>query len=224
MIDYFNNNAFVASIITLLLSTIINMLVISFERKLNNKESNRERKRNEKINKGEFRIDRFLREEPNDTLKLIYTDYSKNKINDRKFDCYYNKKVINKKYLDKIVIPLKNIGKINISEMYIVCNNREKTILVEEDRIKYLIKGKYPNYVVGYYKKILPSECIIIELYYYRGSKIFGTFSSELTLYYRDGYNNFYFQPIFLDEDVKIEGPYIVNSKEYLIKTSMIIE
>lgn len=222
IINYFNNNAFIASIITLILSALITIIINVVERRLNRKDTIKDRKREERLNKGEFRVDRHIKGKHNDKIELIYTDYLRKEGNVQNYNCIYNEKNLNKKDVDKIMLPLKNIGYKEICEFYIAVNNRERLVLIEQERIKSAINGKYPNFVIGYYNKILPGESVLITLNFYKESKIFGSFSSELSIYYRDGYGNFYKQPIFLNEE-RVEGPYIIKSKEYIKETSLII-
>ena len=221
IINYFNNNAFVASIITLLLSALITVFINIIERKQSRKDIIKDRDRDERLNKGEFRMDRYIKGEFNDNIDLIYTDYKVKFNENRMEDIIYDKKIIDNMQCETIYFPLKNIGNKEICEFYITVNNRAKFVLMERDRIDSAVNGKYANYVVGYYNKILPGESILVGLNYLKNSEIF-SIGSELTIYYRDGYGNFYSQPVFLGEQ-RVEGPYIVKPKDYLKKTSPIV-
>ena len=76
--------------------------------------------------------------------------------------------------------------------------------------------------VVPYYNKLLPNESILIDLTFLKQDKVFGEFSSELTIYYIDDYGNCYYQPLFLKSRT-LEGPYRIEYKDYRKNTSMIL-
>ena len=220
IINYFNNNAFVGSVITLVLTTFINIIINFIERRLNRKDIAKDRLREERLNKGEFRVDKYFKGNFNDSMSLVYTDYEIVKYDNGNYDCVYNKKLLDNRNIEGIGLPLRNIGNKEICEMYISVCDKYRCSLIEKDVIKNAVKYKYANYVVGYYNKILPGESIYVVLSYYKGSKVFKPFSAELMIYYRDGYGNFYEQPLFLGEE-RVEGAYILSSDEYVKKTSL---
>ena len=217
IIEYFNNNAFVASLITLCLSTLITVIINIINKTIDRREKEIDIKREEFHNKGELRIDKSKNIKFNDRINLIYSSYkAKNE------KCMISKSILNSNNLDYIYLPITNIGKIAINEMYITVNNRKTLFLVENERIKGLVKEQYVNFVVPYYNKILPNESILIDLNFLKGDKVFGSFSSELTFYYKDDYGNLYYQPLFL-RDRRFEGPYKIADIDYIKKTSLII-
>lgn len=213
IIDYLNNNALVTSLCTLFLSELCAIITVIVDRRIERKNKERDDKKEEFRNKGELRVDKTKKTKHCDRINIIYSSYKKSGE-----EYIINKEIMSYEKVDYIYLPLTNIGKVPIKEMYITVNDRNCKFIVEEERIKSLIKNKYLNYVVPYYNKILPNETILMQLSFMEKDKIFKSFSSELTIYFCDEYGNFYKQPIFLKED-RIEGPYKVDEKLYMKET-----
>lgn len=218
IIEYFNNNAFITSIITIFLSALATIIINIVDKRIDRKDKEKDIKKIEFNNRAELRIEKHKKLTFNDCIDLLYSSYEN--INERK--CLINKKVLNQDSLDYMYLPITNIGKTAIHEMYITVNNRNITFIVEKDRIKDLIKGEFVNFVVPYYNKILPKESVLIDLNFLKKDNIFNLFSAELTIYYIDDYGNCYFQPLFL-KDRRLEGPYKIKSKYFKKKTSLIM-
>lgn len=217
IIEYFNNNAFVASLITLCLSTLITIIINIINKNIDRKDKEIDIKRNEFHNKGELRVDKSRNIKFNDQINILYSSY---KIKNEK--CIINENILNPNSLDYIYLPITNIGKTPIREIHVVVNNRNLTFIVEKERIKFLKKSQCVNFVVPYYNKLLPNESILIDLTFLKKDKVFGEFSSELTIYYIDDYGNCYYQPLFLKSRT-LEGPYRIEYKDYRKNTSMIL-
>ena len=217
IIEYFNNNAFVASLITLFLSTLITIIINIINKNIDRKDKEIDIKRNEFHNKGELRVDKSRNIKFNDQINILYSSY---KIKNEK--CIINENILNPNSLDYIYLPITNIGKTPIREIHVVVNNRNLTFIVEKERIKFLKKSQCVNFVVPYYNKLLPNESILIDLTFLKKDKVFGEFSSELTIYYIDDYGNCYYQPLFLKSRT-LEGPYRIEYKDYKKNTSMIL-
>lgn len=217
IIDYFNNNAFVASIITLVLSALITIIINIIDKNIDRKNKEKDIKKDEFHNRGELRINKSRGIKFNDQINILYSRYEC-----KGEKCIINKNILNPNSLDYIYIPITNIGKTAIREMYITVNNRNITFIIEKEKIKYLIKGQYVNYVVPYFDKLLPNESVLIDLSFMKNDKVFVDFSAELTVYYMDDYGNCYHQPLFLRSKT-LEGPYKIEYKDYRKNTSMVI-
>ena len=215
IIDYFNNNAFAASLITLFLSAVITIIINIVDKAIDRKNKNKDKKEIEYQNKGELRIER-RKLKFNDQINVIYASY---KTEDGGDKCVINKKLFNPSNLDYFYLPMQNLGKTAIRELHIAVNNREQTFIAKEETIKSIVDGQYVNHVVSYFNKLLPNEAIVICLNYLKKDKIAKIFSSELTIYYMDNFGNCYSQPLFLNNR-KLEGPYIISHEEYIRKTS----
>ena len=221
IIEYCNNNAFVTSLITLFLSAAITIAINIINRYIDRKSKENDIKRSEFYDRGELRVDKHKQLKYNDRISLIYSGYE-NKIIDDCGKYIIDEKVLNSGNLDFVRLSITNIGKMAIREIYVVVNNRNLAFLVEEEKIENLAKGEYINFVVPYFNKLLPNESILIFLYFLKDDKIFGEFSSELTIYYMDDYGNCYYQPLFLKSRT-LEGPYRIEYKDYRKNTSMIL-
>lgn len=217
IINYFNNNAFITSLITICLSAIITIIINIINKRIERKDKEKDNKRSEYQNRAELRIEKHKKLKFNDQINVTYSSYKAN--GDKSI---INKNIAKQNLCDYMYLPITNIGKSAIREMYITVNNRNHTFITEEDRVKSMIKGQYVNFVVPYYNKLLPDESIIILLNFLKKDKIFGTFSAELTIYYMDDYGNCYYQPLFLN-DRRLEGPYKIEYKDYRNNTSLII-
>lgn len=216
-INYFNNNAFITSLITICLSALITIVINIIDKRIDRKYKEKDNKRSEYQNRAELRIEKHKKLKFNDQINLIYSSYKAN--GDKSI---INKNILKQNFCDYMYLPITNIGKSAIREMYITVNNRNHTFITEEDRVNNMIKSQYVNFVVPYYNKLLPDESIIILLNFLKKDKIFGSFSAELTIYYMDDYGNCYYQPLFLN-DRRLEGPYKIEYKDYRNNTSLII-
>lgn len=216
IIDYFNNNAFAASLITLFLSAVITIIINIVDKAIDRKNKNKDKKELEYQNKGELRIEERTKLKFNDQINVLYSSY------DNK-GTIINKKIINPNCIDYIYLPMQNIGKAAIRELHIAVNNREQTFIAEEETIKSIVDRQYVNHVVSCFNKLLPNEAIVICLNYLKKDKIAKNISSELTIYYMDDYGNCYSQPLFLNNK-KLEGPYKITHEEYIRRTSRYLD
>lgn len=213
IIEYFNNNAFVASLVTLglsvILSAITTIIVNRIERKQNNKEKSKEQKRDELLNKGELRLEKRNQKEYIDRLDLSYDEYKK-----KGLDCIYDKSILSYERTRSVGLRLKNIGNSQIVELYFVVYYKDKNTLIEDSKLKEYIDNNWANSVVGYYNKILPGECLAVSVSYRENSNVLLHLISEVTIYYKDGYGNYYSQLLFLGDE-NIEEPHLITEKEY---------
>lgn len=154
-----------------------------------------------------------------DRLVLSYDVYKTKQNNNGETIYEYNKNILNPQKTRHIRIPLKNIGKSSIVELYLVVYDRWKKSLVEYSKLEEYVKNGWVNSVIGYYNTILPEECISLDVYYREKSKIFEYGLSEITIYYKDGYGNYYWQLLFLDTE-NVEEPHKISRDMYLEKTT----
>ena len=98
ILNFINNNAIVASLITLFLSTIIQVIFRRSDRKYNEKQENKKNRRREFENKAELIINNM---EDDGTIPHIYlfmTDFYVKVINNKTdVEFYYSKDILDKK-------------------------------------------------------------------------------------------------------------------------------
>ena len=116
--DFINNNAVVASLITLLFSTIIQIRFRKNDRKYNEKQESKKDKKQQFINKAELHIEERqwgFKKEPD--ISLFMTDF-KTTINDEKdVEFHYSKGVLKKDKYQHLRFYIKNIGNADINQL-----------------------------------------------------------------------------------------------------------
>jgi len=220
ILNFINNNAIVASLITLFLSTIIQVLFRISDRKYNEKQENKKNRRKQFENKAEFIIDNNMEDDGTiPHIELFMTDFNVKVVNNKTdVEFYYSKDVLNKKKYNHLKFYLKNIGNADISELDICATFQKNTMLCEVNEIKFIVENKLINYSYIFDRKIMKEKAIIIDIAYLPGSKICNMFSSEIALIFRDSYGNLYKQPFFLQQENLYE-PRPITYKEHNIYT-----
>ena len=99
ILNFINNNAIVASLITLFLSTLIQVFFRRSDRKYNEKQENKRNRRKEFENKAEFIIDNNMEDDGTiPHIHLFMTDFNAKVINNKiDVEFYYSKDVLNEK-------------------------------------------------------------------------------------------------------------------------------
>ena len=213
--DFINNNAIVASLITLFITTIIQIIFIKSDRKYNEKQERKKEKKHQFINKAELHIeDKQWDSKEKPDISLFMTDF-KTSINDKKeVEFHYSKDVLKKDKYKHLRFYIKNIGNVDINQLDICTTVPKNIMLCDIEFIKYLVDNKFINYSYCYDRKILKNDIILIDIAYLEDSKIYNIFSSELVLLFRDSYGNLYEQPFFIHQKNLYE-PRSITYKEY---------
>ena len=219
ILNFINNNAIVASLITLFLSTIIQVIFRRSDRKYNEKQENKKNRRREFENKAELIINNMEDDGTIPHIHLFMTDFDVKVINNKTdVEFYYSKDILDKKKYNHLKFYLKNIGNADINQLDICATAQKNTMLCQVDDIKFLAENKLVNYSYLFDRKIMKGKAIMIDIAYLPDSKICNTFSSELALIFRDSYGNLYEQPFFLQQENLYE-PRSITHKEYNIYT-----
>lgn len=214
MFKFINDNAIVASLITLAISTLIQIVFRKSDRRYNEKQESKKEKKQQFFNKGELHIENkkvSLKDKPD--ICLFMTDF-KTKVNNNDVEFYYSKDVLKKEKYKHIKFYIKNIGNADINQLDICATAQKNTMLCDIDSVKMFVEDKFVNYSYCYDRKILKDEVILIDIAYLEDSKICNTFSSELALLFRDSFGNLYEQPFFIQQR-NIYEPHKISNKDY---------
>lgn len=217
--NFINNNAVVASLITLGITTIIQVIFRKSDRKYNEKQENKKERKQQFLNKAELHIeDKKWDSKEKPDICLFMTDF-KVSINDKKdVEFHFSNDVLKKDKYKHLKFYIKNIGNADINQLDICATAQKNTMLCDIESIKYIVDSKFVNYSYCYDRKILKNDIILIDIAYLEDSKICNTFSSELALLFRDSYGNLYEQPFFIQQRNLYE-PHIISNKDYRIYT-----
>ena len=217
--NFINNNAVVASLITLGITTIIQVIFRKSDRKYNEKQENKKERKQQFLNKAELHIeDKKWDSKEKPDICLFMTDF-KVSINDKKdVEFHYSKNALKKDKYKHLKFYIKNIGNADINQLDICAIAQKNTMLCDIESIKYIVDSKFVNYSYCYDRKILKNDVILIDIAYLEDSKICNTFSSELALLFRDSYGNLYEQPFFIHQKNLYE-PYTISNKDYRLYT-----
>ena len=219
ILNFINNNAIIASLISLFLSTIIQVIFRRSDRKYNEKQENKKNRKREFENKAELIINNMEDDGTIPHIHLFMTDFDVKVINNKTdVEFYYSKDILDKKKYNHLKYYLKNIGNADINQLDICATAQKNTMLCQVDDIKFLAENKLVNYSYLFDRKIMKGKAIMIDIAYLPNSKICNIFSSELALIYRDSYGNLYEQPFFLQQKNLYE-PRSITRKEYNIYT-----
>ena len=217
--DFINNNAIVASLITLFITTIIQIVFRKSDRRYSEKQESKKERKQQFLNKAEFHIEEKQwdsKEEPD--ICLFITDF-KASINDKKdVEFHYSKDILKKEKYKHLRFYIKNIGNADVNQLDICATAQKNTMLCNIAEVKFLVDNKLVNYSICYDRKILKNDIILIDITYLDNSKICNMFSGELALIFRDSYNNLYEQPLFIQQRNLYE-PHTISYQEYKIYT-----
>lgn len=218
--NYINNNAILASFITLIISTTINVLVqVLFkksDRKYNKTQENEREKKKQLENKAELVIENNIIEDISiQCIEILISDFKAVVSKDKKdVEFYYPKNILSKEKYKHLIFYIKNIGNANINQLDVCVASQKNVMLCDANNVEIYVKNKLINYNSIYDRKILKQEIIKIDIAYLEGSKIFSPFGSELELLFKDSYGNLYAQPFFIQQKNLYE-PRNISSKEY---------
>ena len=217
--DFINNNAIVASLITLVITTIIQIVFRKSDRKYEEKKDNKKERKDQFFNKAELHIEEKKWDSKEKTdICLFMTDFRTVVNEDKEVIFNYSKDVLKKNKYKHLRFYIKNIGNANINQLDICVTAQKNTMLCDIDSLKTFVDNKFVNYSYCYDRKILKNDIILIDIAYLEDSKICNTFSSELVLLFKDSYGNLYEQPFFIQQRNLYE-PHSISNKEYRIYT-----
>lgn len=215
ILEFINNNAIVASLITLAITTIIQIIFRKSDRKFDTKKE----KRQQFLNKGELHIENLkINFKKNPDILLFITDFKATIIDDKDVIFNYRNDAIQEEKYKHLIFYIKNIGNADINQLDICVTNQKNTMLCNVESVKNIVKNKYVNYSYCYDRKILKNDIITIDIAYLEDSKIYKTFSSEIALLFRDSYGNLYKQPFFIKQRNLYE-PHKISDKDYRLYT-----
>lgn len=220
ILNFINNNAIVASLLTLLLSTVIQILFRISDRMYNEKQELRKARRKQFENKPEFIIEDNIEDDGTiPRINLFMADFNAKAVNNRKdVEFYYSKDVLNKKKYDHLKFYLRNIGNSDISQLDICATSKKNVMLCEISELSFIVKNKLVNYNYLFDRKIMKEKGILIDIAFLPNSKIGNMFSCELVLIFKDSYGNLYKQPFFLQKRNLYE-PRFITYKDYDVYT-----
>lgn len=221
IISFINDNAIVASLITLAISTVIQIAFRYSDRRYSEKIDNKKEKRKQFENKAEFIIENNI--EDNETIpriNLIMSDFKVKVTEDKSdVDFYYSKDILNNKKYKHMLFYIKNIGNVDVNQLDICVTSQRNTMISSVEYMWIYVKNKTVNYSHCYDRRIRKGDVVLIDIAYLDDSRIFSSLSSELALLYRDSYNNLYEQPFFLEE-TNLYEPFKVTNKDYRLMTT----
>lgn len=220
IINFINNNAIVASLITLFLTTIIQIAFRKSDRRYNESREVKKESIRQFENKAEFIIDdNKLTNNGKSDLQLLMINFKTELVNEKKeVEFYYPQNILDNKEYRHFRICLKNIGNADVKSLYICSNNQKNTMLCNVTDVELFVNNKLVNYSVLYDRKIMKNKCIILDIAYLANSKIFSLLSSELSVIFIDSYGNLYEQALFVQQR-KIYEPVSISYKDYKIYT-----
>ena len=214
ILKFINDNAIVASFITLAISTIIQMIFRKSDRKYNEKQENRRNKKKAIENKAILYIDENVKNEISiPCVNVLMSDFNVKVTNDD-VEFYYPNDILNKEKYKHLVFYVRNVDKASINQLDICVTSQKHNMICGVDNIEIYVKNKIVSYNYLYDRTILDGELIKIDISYLENSKILSMFNSELELIFRDSYGNFYAQPFFID-DRKLYEARLISYKEY---------
>lgn len=221
LLNFINNNAIVASLITLAITTIIQILFRKSDRRYNEKQDSKKEKRKQFENKAELNIENNIDDDDGliPRISLFMTDFNAKVVNNKKdVEFYYSKDIGDKNKYKHLIFYIKNIGNVDINELYICATSQKNTMLCDVNEVEFISKNKIVNYSFIYDRKIMKQKAIMIDIAYLEDSKICNMFSSELALIFKDSYGNLYEQPFFIQQKNLYE-PYPITYKDFKIYT-----
>lgn len=222
VLNFINNNAIVASLITLALTTLIQIIFRKSDRKYSEKIDNKKEKRREFENKAELFIDNNIEDDGTiPHINLFMTDFnvkvSKNK---DEVNFYYSKDVLNKEKYKHMIFYLRNVGNADINQLDICVTSQRNVMICDIEILNTIVNNNFVNYNYCFDRKIMKGKAIMIDITYLEDSRICNVFSSELALLYRDSYNNLYEQPFFIQQKNLYE-PSKISNRDYRIYTTI---
>lgn len=215
IINYFNENAFLASLITLTLSFAFTW----FTRHLDKKDKKKSEDLEKVIKRGQFRINNRYEKKFIDRFALTFTTYDT--VYFEKQDetrCVYDKRILDNYESEYKRVYLENIGDCNIQEIVFVVTDKKRSTLCMYDDTKKLIKSGKSCSVVRYQNVLKPNEAIQLFVNVISDEKFK---YSDFKVYYRDAYGNYYFQSISLYEP-SIEDSHKITDTKFLEDTNEI--
>lgn len=217
--NFINNNAIVASLITLGITAIIQIIFRKSDRKYSEKQDNKKERKQQFLNKAELHIeDKKWDSKEKPDICLFMTDFKTSINNKKDIEFHYSKDVLKKDKYKHLRFYIKNIGNADINQLDVCVTAQKNTMLCDIESIKYIVDSKIVNYSYCYDRKILKNDIILIDISYLENSKIGNTFSGELALLFRDSYGNLYEQQFFIQQRNLYE-PHTISNNDYRIYT-----
>ena len=219
ILDLINNNAIIASLITLSITFIIQIIFRRSDRKYNEQQERKKEQKQQFLNKAELHIEclkQNSKRKPD--IRLFITDFKTTITEDKKVLFNYRNDAIEEEKYKQLTFYLKNIGNADINQLDICVTNQKSIMLCNVESIKTIVNNKSVNYSYCYDRKILKNDIILVDISYLEDSRICNMFSSELALLFKDSYGNLYEQPFFIQQSNLYE-PHLISNKEYRLCT-----
>ena len=215
--NFINNNAVVASLFTLGITTIIQVIFRKNDRKYNEKQENKKERKQQFLNKAELHIeDKKWDSKENPDICLFMTNFTVSINDEQDVEFHYSNDILKKDKYKHLKFYIKNIGNADINQLDICVTAQKNTMLCDIESVKSVVDSNFINYSYCYSRKILKNDIILIDIAYLEDSKICNTFSSELALLFKDSYDNLYEQPFFIQQNNLYE-PHPISNKDYRI-------
>lgn len=216
--DYISNNAFLTTIIGVIVGAVFSMLGSIYISNKERKERRIEEKQREEKeyykNKPELRVIKNSGIIVPDISVFISSYKVKFKDLKEEYDAIFPKEILNKKKYKYIDYELKNIGRTDINYLYICSAKQNNIMVVDYDDLISSVESKYVFPCPLYEEKILQNETVNIRIYYLEGDKISFLFSCAICLIIEDENNNYWEQSFFYEQN-KLEQSRRIDYKEY---------
>lgn len=130
--DFINNNAIVASLITLFITTMVQIAFRKSDRRYNEKQESKKERKQQFLNKAEFHIeDKQWDSKEKPDICLFMTDF-KASVNDKKdVEFHYSKDILKKENYKHLRFYIKNIGNADVNQLNICATTQKNTMLCD---------------------------------------------------------------------------------------------
>lgn len=129
-------------------------------------------------------------------------------------DAIYRKEDFNPDAWCCVIYTLKNAGKTDISNLYIISTHKRDTVIFPLDSAQKFASHAVLNYSECYDKKIRTGESITIKICYNKDRIISGLFSASLCIAMEDSNGRHWFQPLWAPDN-KVYDSHQTTYKEY---------
>ena len=218
--NFINNNAIVASLITLAITTTIQIIFRRNDRKYNERIENAKERKKQFENKAELMIDNFMEDDGTiPHIYLIMSDFEVKVVNNKdEVEFYYPKDILDNNKYKHLIFYMKNIGNADINQLDICVTSQKRTMLCNIEEIDVFVKNRLVNYSYCFDRKIMKNKSIMIDIAYLKDSKICNLLGSELALLFRDSYGNLYEQAFFIQRK-NLYSPRPISEEEFNLYT-----
>lgn len=220
---FINENAIVASIITLFLNALLNFIITNYFKKKDISERKKEiiRQENQKHfeNKPELYV--VENDEKLSVSISVFLGMFKVKYNDNKnFKIIYSKSIKNRNKHNFKDIVLENIGKSDIECLDLCLNDKKGIMLTDYNDLAELVDNGLICCNYCYDRKIRAGEKIKIRIYFEKDIQPVLLFASTLLLLFEDSNHQWWEQPFFYEKD-NVYSPYKISYETYRTNISL---